>query len=169
MRPNKTEYYFQIAKDVASRSPCSRRQFGAILVKDGVIISTGYNGSVRKTINCGEECQCLKDLYDEKPLQSYDHCPAVHAETNVILNAAREGIVSTKGATLYLGYIGGKYNHSDRPCRFCRRIAIQAGIEDALYIDKDGHIHHETISDWVQMENEWIKKELELHETENHI
>ena len=159
MRVDKTAYYFQIAQDVASRSPCSRRKFGAILVKNGVIISTGYNGSVRGSVNCGEELMCLKDIHEEKPYSSYDHCPAVHAETNVILNVAREGITSTVGATLYLGYSGGNKSHSDRPCRYCRRMIIQAGIKDIFYIDKNGKIQHENVSEWVDMENDWMEKE----------
>ena len=169
MRPDKIINYLQIANTVALRSPCSRRKFGAILVKDNVIISTGYNGSVRRAWNCGEDIICLKDLYQEKPYQSYDHCPAVHAEVNVILNAAREG-KSTVGSTLYLGYVNDSDKiKSDRPCRGCRRVVIQTGIKDVFYIDKDGELQHEMVSDWVKMEDDWLKKELESYETENHV
>ncbi len=145
---------------MALRSPCTRRKFGAIIVKDDVIISTGYNGSVRGSLNCGEEIICLKDLHKEQPYKSYEHCPAVHAEVNVILNVAREGGAPTKGATLYLGYVkDGDVKKSDRPCQNCRRVIIQAGIKDVYYEDKDGKIQHEDVSDWVKMENEWMDKE----------
>src|SRR3989304_9186352 len=101
-RPDKVEWYFKIAKDIALRSPCiSRRGFGAILVKDDAIISTGYAGTVRGAQNCGIDNPCLKDLYNEAPHLSYEHCCSIHAEMNCIINAARMGI-STIGATLYL-------------------------------------------------------------------
>lgn len=170
MRPNKTSYYLQIAKDVALRSPYSRRRFGVILVKNDVIISTGYNGSARGTLNCGEELKCLKDIHHEKSLLSYEHCPAVHAEVNTLLNAAREGIC-TIGATLYLniGNNDGDKTKSDRPCRDCRREVIQAGIVGCFYIDNEGDVCYESISTWKRMENEWMKKESGSNETENHV
>lgn len=173
-RVSKTNYYLSIAKAIASRSPCSRKQFGAILVKDDAVIATGYNGSARGTVNCGLEVSCLKDLYDEESAKSYEHCPAVHAEMNVIINAARAGI-STVGATLYLAEM---YDRNDRPCFLCRRLMIQAGIKDVYYyklkIDTKFHkitpfkysntlieIFHEEVSEWVKFENEWMKDQLD--------
>lgn len=157
MRPTKIKYYLNIARDIASRSTCTRRRFGAILVRNDTIISTGYNGSVRGATNCGESIRCLKDLHKEPSYQSYEHCPAVHAEVNTILNAAREGH-STTGATLYLniGNSDGDKNKSDRPCRNCRREAIQAGIYDCYYVDNKGKVQHEFISDWVVLENNFM-------------
>jgi dCMP deaminase len=124
-RPQKPEYYLIIAKDVARRSPCTRRKFGAVIVLDDSIISTGYNGSVRGSINCGLDCPCLKDINDEASIKSYDHCPAVHGEMNAIISAARRG-VSVKGGTLYLEVIFGSQKRRDRPCFLCRRFMIQA-------------------------------------------
>jgi len=172
-RPDKISYYFQIAKDVASRSPCiSRRRFGAILVKGDAIISTGYAGSVRGAINCGIDCPCLKDLYNEERYKSYEHCSSIHGEMNAIINAARVGI-STVGATLFLAEAN---DDSERPCHLCRRFIIQAGIKDVYYYKKElGKIHrvdflswnnihlpifHEEVSEWVKLENEWIQDQL---------
>lgn len=173
-RPSKLEYYFQIAKDVSLRSPCiSRRRFGAIIVKDDAIISTGYAGSVRGAKNCGVDCTCLKDLYGEEPNKSYDHCCSIHAEMNAIINAGRAGI-SAIGATLYLSESNDR---NDRPCFLCRRFIIQAGIKDVFYYkkitDKSLHrtgllswsnvtleVHHEEVSDWVKLEDEWISNQV---------
>ena len=144
----------EIARSVAKRSPCSRRKFGAILVKEDAILATGYNGSARGVINCGTKVECLKDAHREPSHVSYKYCPAVHAETNAVLNAARSG-VSTLGATLYLA--PAEDNAGDRPCHICRRMCINAGIKDCYYVDKEGRMTHEESGWWVSLENEWIK------------
>lgn len=159
-RPSKQETYFKIAKDLAERSPCLsdlRRGFGAILVKDDAIISTGYAGSVRGALNCGIDCECTKDLYHEAPYLSYTHCCSIHSEMNCIVNAARTG-TSVVGSTLYIEEARGR---GDRPCFLCRRFMIQAGILDCYYKTPDGVVHHEFVADWVQLENDWIKAQIE--------
>lgn len=158
-RPSKIEWYLTIAKDVASRSPCTRRKFGAIIVKDDCIISTGYNGSIRGAINCGIDCPCLKDINQEASIKSYDHCPAVHGEMNAIINAARKGI-SVEGGTLYLEVIFGSQTRRDRPCFLCRRFMIQAGIKD-VYFYLDDKIVHDFVADYVKMEDEWMIEQLQ--------
>jgi dCMP deaminase len=154
-RISKEEDFLLIAHDLALRSPCTRRKFGAVIVMDGCIISTGYNGSARGTTNCGIDCPCLKDINDEASIKSYDHCPAIHAEMNSIINAARRG-VSVAGATMYLDVIFGSVSKRERPCFLCRRFMIQAGIKDIYYYDIDRKIVHEFVSDYVKMENDWI-------------
>ena len=152
-RPTKIEYYLKIAKDVAERSPCSRRQFGAVIVNNDSIIATGYNGSVRGAPNCGIECLCLKDLHKEASYESYDNCPAIHGEVNAILNAARIGI-SVLGATLYLSSF--KEGNGDRPCHLCRRVIINSGIKDCYFITKTGEVVHEQVESWIKFERDWI-------------
>lgn len=175
-RIDKISWYFQIAKDVAQRSPCglTRRGFGVILVKNDMIIATGYAGSVRGAINCGDDCECLKDLYQEAPYKSYDHCCSIHAEMNCIINAARAGI-STVGATLFLAEV---HDQNDRPCYLCRRFIIQAGIKDVYYYKKviadkmhkcgflswtnvELPFYHEEVKDWIELENQWIQDQLD--------
>ena len=166
-RPTKGEYFFKLAKDVALRSTCTRRKFGAILIKGDAIISSGYNGSVRGAINCGEEVKCLKDKHKEETSISYNHCPAVHAETNVLLNVIREGIFCPKDSTMYLAEVTGNYGGigTDRPCSYCRRLMIQVGIKDIWYIKHMAgnvfKVMHEYVKNWVKLENEWIEKENE--------
>lgn len=174
-RPDKISYYFQIAKDVASRSPCiSRRRFGAIIVKDDAMISSGYAGSVRGAINCGIDCLCLKDLYNEERYKSYEHCSSVHGEMNAIINAGRVG-VSVIGATMFLSEVN---DDNERPCRRCRQFIIQAGIKDVWYykrkIGKETYenipfnftdnphleICYEKVIDWIKLEDEWIQNQL---------
>jgi deoxycytidylate deaminase/intein/homing endonuclease len=82
-RPSKDEYYLEISKAVCLRSPCIRRQFGAIIVKDDVVVATGYNGSPRGVVNC-TEVGCLKDELDLPHYSGYDYCVGVHAEENCV-------------------------------------------------------------------------------------
>lgn len=113
-RPSWDEYFLQIADLVSSRATCPRLHVGAILVCNRMIISTGYNGSPRKTSQCDEVgCRIVNG-----------HCArVVHAEANTVIQAACHGI-STKGATLYTRYL---------PCEHCTKILINAGIERIVY------------------------------------
>ena len=154
-RISKEKYYLNIAREVSRRSPCSRRKFGSIIVKDDVIISTGYNGSGRGVINCGTEMSCLKDKYNEEHYTSYNYCSAIHSEVNAIINASRHG-TSIVGGTLYLSPEFDE--HGDRPCQFCRRVVINSGLNDCYYIDSDGEVCHESIDDWIELENKWMEK-----------
>ena len=156
MRKTKVDYYLDIAREVASRSPCARRKFGAVIVQNDTIISTGYNGSARGTLNCGLDVPCIKDVAAEPALVSYDKCPAIHAEQNAILYASSDRRI---GATLYLASSTTK--HGGRPCHLCRRYIIQSGIEDIWYLDKDGNKIHENVEDWIGMENEWMTTTLD--------
>ena len=155
-RTTKTEYYLALARDVALRSPCSRRRFGAIIVKNDAILSTGYNGSCRGAMNCGEDIECLKDLNNEESYKSYSYCPAVHAEQNAVINAARSG-VSVLDSTMYLAPFVKK--DGDTACHLCMRTLINAGVKDFYYLNKDGKIVYSKIADWIKLENEWMENQ----------
>ncbi|HEX6798322.1 MAG TPA: dCMP deaminase family protein [Ktedonobacterales bacterium] len=121
-RPSWDDYFISIARVVASRSNCLRRQVGAIIVADKRIVSTGYNGTPFGVQNCDEGgcARCASDL----PRQAgYDWCLCVHAEQNAIALAARQG-TATEGARLYVTL---------RPCFGCLKEAVQAGIHEIVY------------------------------------
>ena len=127
MRPSKDEYYLGIAAEVSRRSTCNRRQYGAIIVKDDRIISTGYNGSARGDVNCCDEGACYREVNGIPHGQQYEKCRAVHAEANAIINANPSDMV---GATLYLaGYEDGSPIAKPQPCEMCRRLMVNAQIE----------------------------------------
>lgn len=153
-------YYINIAKAVAVRSKCSRRRFGAVIVLKDSVVSTGFNGSARGTLNCGAEIECLKDVNKEAPYKSYNYCPGVHAEENAIINGGRERVA---GGTLYLAPILGE---GDRPCIGCIRRILNAGIRDCWYIDKDGKLKYELVKDWIELDNQWMRERLNV-DTEN--
>lgn len=133
MRPSKTEYYLSLAEVIASRSTCLRRQYGAIIVKDDVIVSTGYNGSPRGFTNCCDTLVCQREK-DGSPHNNglYDNCNSVHAEQNAMLMASREEM---DGAVMYLaGFENGKRIKSEdvKPCPICQRMIYNSGIIEVV-------------------------------------
>jgi len=160
-RPPKHIYYLNIAKAVAQRSPCIRRRFGAIIVKDDAIVSTGYNGPARGSVNCNE-VGCLKDILNLPSYSGYDYCPAVHAEENALLNAARQGSSVIDG-TLYLygESIDGRITEEGRPCDRCKRALINAGIKEVITLKPDGNIRKFKVSDWAKEDADNYLKKLE--------
>jgi dCMP deaminase len=150
MRLSKEEYYLGIAKAVALRSPCLRRKYGAIIVKNDAIVSTGYNGPARGSTNC-EEVGCIKEILNLPHYSGYDYCPAVHAEENAVINAARTGNSVIDG-TLYLYGIDIKTNKpvAGMPCPRCKRVLINAGIKEIVTIDESGNITKYDVKSWVE-------------------
>jgi dCMP deaminase len=122
MRLNKTEYFMKITEDVSLRSTCLRRQVGAILVKDDHIIATGYNGVPKNIPHC-ETIGCLREKLNIPSGQQLDICKGLHAEQNVIIQAAKFGI-STINSTLYCTH---------QPCLTCAKMIINADIKRIIY------------------------------------
>lgn len=159
-RPSKDEYYLEIAKSIALRSPCSRRKYGAIVVKNDTIVSTGYNGSARGVVNC-VDVGCIKDELDAPHGEAYEDCPAVHAEENAVINAARNGN-SVLGGVLYISGVDkdGKLVEAD-PCYRCKRVLINAGIERVIIRKADGGIKSVNVSEWVSEDTKSYLEKLE--------
>lgn len=130
IRPSKKDYYLGIAASVAKRSTCLRRRYGAVIVKDDVIIATGYNGAPRGEENCSDVGNCWREENNIPSGERYESCKSVHAEQNALLSAGREA----NGATLYLygeekdclPVIGPK------PCDICRRLIVNSGIKEVI-------------------------------------
>jgi dCMP deaminase len=117
MRLNRDQFLMQAARLASLRSTCNRLHVGAVLSKDGRIISSGYNGAPARLAHCS-----LETCYEGGPPCTN----AVHAEANCIAFAARYGI-STEGATLF---------STDSPCMECAKLIINAGIKNIFY-DRD--------------------------------
>jgi dCMP deaminase len=156
-RPSKDLYCLNVAKEIAQRGTCFRLKAGAIIVKGEQIISTGYVGAPRKTKDCFERNECLRDKLKIPHGQKYEMCRSVHAEQNAIINAARTG-VSLFGGTMYL------YAEDDKgklvnafPCFICKKMIINAGLERFVCFDKDGKIQDFKIEDWVK---DWQEKDI---------
>ncbi len=123
-RPGWDEYYLGIARAVAVRANCLRRQVGAVIVVDNAIIATGYNGTPVGVRNCCDG-GCPRCASEAPPGAAYDSCICVHAEQNAIVFAARHGN-ATQGGTLYTTL---------RPCFGCLKESIQAGIREIVFAE----------------------------------
>ena len=156
-RPNKQEYYLGIAEAVGKRSTCLRRKIGAIIVVKDAIITTGYNGSARGVVNC-LEIGCAKDAKNIPRYGSYDVCPAVHAEENCIVNAARNGVSVYQGTLYIIGKMPNGTATPSHPCDRCRRILMNAGVEKVVTKTEDGKIIEYKVEDWVKEDTEKQKK-----------
>ncbi len=129
-RISKDEYYLEIARAVSKRSTCIRRQYGAVIVKNDRIISTGYNGSAKGEANCCDTGICWREANNIPHGEQYEKCVAVHAESNAISQAGREA----EGAILYLaGFENGKEIKAV-PCLMCARSIKNAGIARVINI-----------------------------------
>lgn len=133
-RINKDEYYLEISRAVSKRSTCLRRQYGAVIVKDDVIISTGYNGSARGETNCCDVNKCWREENNIPHGQQYEKCLAVHAEDNAISQAGNKCI----DATLYLAGFENGEEIVAVPCDMCARKIKNARIKTV--INKNGEI-----------------------------
>ncbi|MEM5875609.1 MAG: dCMP deaminase family protein [Candidatus Aenigmatarchaeota archaeon] len=152
-RLSKDEYYLEIARAVSKRSTCLRRKYGAVIVLNDSIVSTGYNGTARGVVNC-YEVGCIKDILNLPHGSAYDYCPAVHAEENAIINAARNGS-KVVGGTLYIYGEDAKSGEivEALPCNRCKRILINAGIEKVVIKTIDKYKTVET-RDWIKEDSE---------------
>lgn len=127
-RINKENYYLDIAQTVLERGTCMRRNFGAIIVKNDQIVSSGYTGAPRGRKNCSDVGHCTREVLNIPRGERYELCRSVHAEANAIIHAARNDMI---GATLYL--VGreassGEYVKDTCSCSMCKRLIINAGI-----------------------------------------
>lgn len=120
-RPSWDDYFMRVAFLVCERSTCLRRRVGAVLVKDRQILATGYNGAPKNIPHC-EITGCLREELGIPSGQRHEICRGLHAEQNVILQAASFG-VSTKESTLYI---------TSTPCSICAKMIINAGIEEVI-------------------------------------
>lgn len=139
-RPDWDTYFLNIALDVSKRATCLRRSYGAVIVKDNIIISTGYNGAPRGMDHCTDRRICRREELRIPQGERYELCVAVHAECNAIMNADPQRL---KGATIYIaGYDYGTENlAAGKPCLMCSRLIKNAMIERVVYYDRSGAIH----------------------------
>lgn len=149
LRPSKHEYYLNIAKEVASRATCLRRKYGAVIVKNDIIISTGYNGAPRGTDNCIDLNYCRRDKLNIPRGENYELCRAVHSEMNAIINAEREKMIDS---TLYLyGEYASNGNIVENldSCQLCKKIIINAGIKTVIFARPNNEYYIVDVNDWI--------------------
>ena len=149
-RRDKHNYYLDIAETVLERGTCLRRNVGAIIVKNDIIISTGYAGAPRGRVNCCDVGSCRREKLGIPRGQRYELCRSVHAEANAIISASREEML---GATLYLAMRDestGLLVPDASPCNMCRRMIINAGIETVVVRKDKQEFTTYSVSRWVE-------------------
>ena len=148
-RISKANYYLDIAQTVLERATCLRRVYGAIIVKNDEIISTGYNGAPRGRANCVDLGYCSREAMRVPRGERYELCRSVHAEANAIISASRRDMV---GGTLYL--VGrdaqtGELLGDATSCSMCRRMVINAGLSQVVIRRTATEFDVVDVADWV--------------------
>ena len=148
-RVSKENYYLDIAQTVAERATCLRRKFGAIIVKNDVIVSTGYNGAPRGRKNCSDLGFCYREQMQIPRGERYELCRSVHAEQNAIIAAPREQML---GATLYMVCTlpDGTLQAGTNSCMMCKRTILNAGISTVVVRDTPTEYRVVNVSDWIE-------------------
>lgn len=149
-RRDKINYYLDIAETVAERSTCLRRCYGAIIVNNDEIISTGYNGAPRGRKNCIDLGRCVREEMNIPSGERYELCRSVHAEQNCIISASRRDMM---GATLYLACRNGVTNElmsGTNSCSMCKRAIINAGISTVIIRDTKEDFRIIDVKEWIE-------------------
>lgn len=152
-RRDKENYYLDIADTVLQRSTCLRRKYGAIIVRNDEIISTGYNGAPRGRKNCSDMNFCMREKLNIPSGERYELCRSVHAEANAIISASRRDMI---GATLYLVGRDAKTNellHNTTSCSMCKRQVINAGIDHIVIRNTETEYTIVPIQEWVDSDD----------------
>ena len=149
-RISKENYYLDIAETVLERATCLRRVYGAIIVKNDEIISTGYNGAPRGRANCVDMGYCTREMMKIPRGERYELCRSIHAEANAIISASRRDMV---GGTIYL--VGrdartGELLADATSCMMCRRMVINAGLEKVVIRRTETDFEIVDVQEWVE-------------------
>lgn len=148
-RPSKTNYYLDIAQTVATRSTCLRKKYGAIIVKNDVIVSTGYCGSPRSRKNCCDIGSCIREDLNIPRGERYELCRSVHSEANAIIAASREQMIDS---TLYQTCIDPSTHEivsSVDCCQMCKRLIINAGINKVVFRESPTEYRVVNVYEWI--------------------
>ena len=152
-RVSKENYYLDIAQTVLERATCLRRVYGAIIVKNDEIISTGYNGAPRGRKNCVDLGRCTREVMRVPRGERYELCRSVHAEANAIISAARRDMA---GGTLYLAGRDaqtGELLGDATSCAMCRRQIINAGLARVVIRRTPEEYEVVPVRDWIEADD----------------
>lgn len=149
-RRDKNNYYLDLAEVVSQRSTCLRRHYGAVIVKNDEVISTGYVGAPRQRKNCTDLGICVRQKLNIPRGERYELCRSVHAEANAIISTSRDKMM---GASLYLAGVevsDGSYIKNAVCCSMCKRLVINAGIEKVIVRDDKDNYRTIEVKDWIE-------------------
>ena len=149
-RVDKNNYYLDIAETVIERGTCLRRNFGAIIVKNDEIVSTGYTGAPIGRVNCCNSGFCVREKLAVPRGERYELCRSVHAEANAIISASRSDMLD---GTLYL--VGkdaktGELVENASSCSMCKRLIINAGIKRVIIRNTKTEFSVIDVEEWIK-------------------
>ena len=148
-RRDKHNYYLDIAESVLQRGTCLRRNYGSVVVKNDEIIATGYSGAPRRRKNCMDLGYCIREKLNIPRGQMYELCRSVHSEVNAIISASRNELI---GSTLYLtgkDVRTGELVQDANSCAMCKKIIINAGIEQVIIRDTRDAYRFINVQHWI--------------------
>ncbi|MCC8076306.1 MAG: dCMP deaminase family protein [Clostridiales bacterium] len=148
-RRDKINYYLDLADVVSQRGTCLRRRYGAVIVNNDEVISTGYVGAPRGRKNCTDLGYCIRQQLKIPRGERYELCRSVHAEQNAIISAERNKMI---GATMYLTgreVSTGEYIKNSCSCSLCKRFIINAGIKNVFIRDTEDEYREILVQDWI--------------------
>lgn len=149
-RRDKINYYLDLAETVSQRSTCLRRKYGAVIVKNDEVISTGYVGAPRGRKNCSDIGSCVRQRLNIPRGERYELCRSVHAEANAIISASRDKML---GSDMYLAGVDaqtGEYIPNSNSCSMCKRQIINAGIARVFIRDSRNEYRMVEVQDWIE-------------------
>lgn len=149
-RVDRINYYLNMAETAGQRGTCIRKKYGAIIVKNDRIVSTGYVGAPRKRENCCALGRCLREELKIPSGERYELCRSVHAEANAIINASKEEM---DGATMFLVGIDlktGDYVENANCCSMCKRLVINSGISKVIIRDTKEKYRIIDVEEWIK-------------------
>ncbi len=150
IRRDKINYYLDLAEVVSKRGTCIRKQYGAVIVKNDEVVSTGYVGAPRGRKNCIDMGTCIREKLNIPRGERYELCRSVHAEANAIISASRDRML---GGALFLSGMDlreNEYVKNANPCSMCKRMIINAGIDRVYIRDSKDDYREIPVSHWIE-------------------
>ena len=148
-RRDKINYYLDLAEVVAQRGTCLRRHYGAVIVKNDEVISSGYAGAPRGRKNCSDIGRCIREELNIPRGERYELCRSVHAEAYAIISASRHEMI---GASIFLAGVDaktGEYIPNSNSCGMCKKLIINAGIETVYVRDSKDEYRVIPVQSWI--------------------
>ncbi len=149
-RRDKHNYYLDIAQTVLERGTCLRRNYGAIIVNNDEIVSSGYTGAPRGRKNCMDLGFCMREKLNLPRGERYELCRSVHSEANAIISASRKEMI---GGTMYLvgkDFHTGEIVENASSCAMCKRMIINSGIERVIVRLTPDEFKVIPVSEWIE-------------------
>ena len=148
-RRDKINYYLDLAEMVSQRGTCLRRRYGAVIVKNDEVISTGYVGAPRGRMNCTDMGRCIREELQVPRGERYELCRSVHAEQNAIISASRNEMIRSSLFLVGVDVTTGEYVANGNCCSMCKRMIINAGIERVYIRDSKDEYRVVEVQSWI--------------------